>query len=316
MISAQSTVNYGNFFPLNGDTLQNVAPGGSVYLSPDSGKTWTRKIPQPTGGYIFQVAELDDGRTIYIPRAGGANDVCQQYINDVRSGAVDSAKGPFFPINCCSIESRMIKLQSGRLLHLAPAAAFGQYAIGESVDSARRWFVRRFLPVDAGEGMIIQSRDGIIHALFERNRFSLGSHSVFSFSEEWLREGSITPFPQWVVAGHESRVDTLRREPGYLPPLGAGIEAGAPSLNAKAGLRMFASPNPSNPSTLIRYSLPTGAAGSLCLFNVRGERILKVELTGNRGEFRWEGGRLPSGVYVARLMAGSAVIEKRITLVK
>jgi len=67
-------------------------------------------------------------------------------------------------------------------------------------------------------------------------------------------------------------------------------------------------PNPFNPQTLIRYTLPQQAAVRLEVYNAIGQRVALLvdqEQTAGVYEAVFEGGSLPSGVYLYRLMAGS-----------
>ncbi|MFH0919760.1 MAG: T9SS type A sorting domain-containing protein [Fibrobacterota bacterium] len=66
-------------------------------------------------------------------------------------------------------------------------------------------------------------------------------------------------------------------------------------------LMLMATPNPFNPSTVIRYSLPKGSAGVLSIFNVKGEQVFKTPLTGTPGKIRFDAKGFPSGLYLARL---------------
>jgi hypothetical protein len=69
-------------------------------------------------------------------------------------------------------------------------------------------------------------------------------------------------------------------------------------------------PNPFNPSTLVRYTLPLHSSGTYTIYNMRGQKIFRTALTspGDRvwGNFVWRGvdinGRkAPSGLYFGRL---------------
>ncbi len=65
-------------------------------------------------------------------------------------------------------------------------------------------------------------------------------------------------------------------------------------------------PNPFNPSTQIRYTLPLGGRVSLVVYDLLGRRVaVLVEGVREAGEHlvRWEGEGLPGGVYFYRLVA-------------
>ncbi|MFH0921342.1 MAG: carbohydrate binding domain-containing protein [Fibrobacterota bacterium] len=81
--------------------------------------------------------------------------------------------------------------------------------------------------------------------------------------------------------------------------------------------RLTAFPNPFNPSTVIRYSLPFGKDGTLSILNLKGERVFTTALKSASGQVGWDGQGFPSGLYVARL-AGRGGFEKtlKILLVK
>ena len=87
---------------------------------------------------------------------------------------------------------------------------------------------------------------------------------------------------------------------------------------------LSAVPNPFNPQTMIRFSLPTAGPVTLVLYDVKGRMIRSLideERPAGIGEVRWDGrdqqGRsTASGTYLARLQSGDRVSVKRLMLVR
>ena len=78
-------------------------------------------------------------------------------------------------------------------------------------------------------------------------------------------------------------------------------------------------PNPFNPSTEIRFTLPEASAVSLIVYDVMGrevERLLDKTLGAGYHEARWDATGLPSGVYLYRIEAGAFAQTRRMTLLK
>ena len=78
-------------------------------------------------------------------------------------------------------------------------------------------------------------------------------------------------------------------------------------------------PNPFNPSTHVRYELPTAARVSLAIYDVRGrlvERLVEGEQPAGRHEVLFEPRGLASGVYLAHLRVGGQVRTIRMLLLK
>ena len=79
------------------------------------------------------------------------------------------------------------------------------------------------------------------------------------------------------------------------------------------------SPNPFNPNTQIKYSIPKSSQVALKIFNTPGEEIeilVNEEKTAGTYEVNWNAANLPSGVYFYRLQAGSFVESKKMILLK
>ncbi|HLF15012.1 MAG TPA: FG-GAP-like repeat-containing protein, partial [Bacteroidota bacterium] len=73
-------------------------------------------------------------------------------------------------------------------------------------------------------------------------------------------------------------------------------------------------PNPFNASTVIRYSLGTGASVSLTAVNVLGTVVMKSEpgyQPPGTYEFRWDAGGLPGGIYFYTLRVGGMRVSPR-----
>ncbi len=83
-------------------------------------------------------------------------------------------------------------------------------------------------------------------------------------------------------------------------------------------------PNPFNPSTKIRYNVTRAGAGSLRIFNVRGELVRTLvsgRFEAGPGEVIWDGQAdggtaAGSGVYFYRLEVADQALTKRMVLLK
>jgi len=78
-------------------------------------------------------------------------------------------------------------------------------------------------------------------------------------------------------------------------------------------------PNPFNPSTQIKYSIPKSSQVTLKIFNTLGEdieTIVNEEKPTGTYELNWNAANLPSGVYFYRLQAGDFTSVKKMILLK
>ena len=78
-------------------------------------------------------------------------------------------------------------------------------------------------------------------------------------------------------------------------------------------------PNPLNPSTKIKYSIPNSSQVTLKIFNTLGEELATLvneEKVVGTYEVNWNGANLPSGVYFYRLQAGEFTSTKKMILLR
>jgi len=97
----------------------------------------------------------------------------------------------------------------------------------------------------------------------------------------------------------------------------------AVSTAAFGDLRVDATPNPFNPSTTLRISLPSGGPVRLEIINVRGERVRTLwnsSMPAGEYDVRWNASEervaLVSGVYFARLAQAGKVTSTKLVLIK
>ena len=78
-------------------------------------------------------------------------------------------------------------------------------------------------------------------------------------------------------------------------------------------------PNPFNAATMLRYSVPRASEVELSVFDVLGRRVAVltsgVQSVGEH-ELLWDASRFSSGIYFARLSAGSSVQSVKMILLK
>lgn len=78
-------------------------------------------------------------------------------------------------------------------------------------------------------------------------------------------------------------------------------------------------PNPFNPSTTIEYSIPASSRTSVVIYDVLGREVITlVDGFKNAGNYsiNWVANNVPSGVYFCRMVSGTFVETKKITLLK
>ncbi len=94
---------------------------------------------------------------------------------------------------------------------------------------------------------------------------------------------------------------------------------------AAAAARLVASPNPCNPRTTFRFTLPTAAIVEMNVYDLAGRRLRTLAAALPRGAgphaMLWDGrddaGRnVPSGVYLGRLEAGTLRATARVVVVR
>ncbi len=136
--------------------------------------------------------------------------------------------------------------------------------------------------------------------LYIKLKVSSGYQTVFSFRHV----ENIDDSPYCAGSYKSGAGETIRADEGQLTPSFVYSEA---------------YPNPFNPSTVIAYDLPKSADVDLAVYDLTGREVARL-VNGRReaGYYRvvFDASRLPSGIYLYRLQAGSFVVSKQMTLLK
>ena len=124
----------------------------------------------------------------------------------------------------------------------------------------------------------------------------------FSFIKLSVGSGA-DPVPDWQSSGQSFDVGA------------AAQAAGAPTIFALCN----AWPNPFNPTTTLSFELRAASFVNLGVYNVSG-RLVETLVDGFRDagsyDVSWDAAGLPSGIYCARLVAGSSGAVQKIVLMK
>lgn len=111
-------------------------------------------------------------------------------------------------------------------------------------------------------------------------------------------------------------IDEIRFSGLTASTLDAGLEAVAMVKPVVLGQNQ---PNPFNPATQIKFSLPRDSAVTLTVYNVRGQAVAKLAdgpLTAGEHTFTWNAVEYPSGVYFYRLEGPGFSETKKMTMLK
>lgn len=78
-------------------------------------------------------------------------------------------------------------------------------------------------------------------------------------------------------------------------------------------------PNPFNPTTMIRFSLPEKSAVTLSIYDILGKwcaTLLQTTMAAGEYQIPWHAGTWPSGIYIARLQSNTEVQQMKMMLIK
>ncbi len=126
------------------------------------------------------------------------------------------------------------------------------------------------------------------------------------FTTALLRESTTDIASLWYTAWVNAGVPTQ-------------VETGGPVLAAGQYTLEQNFPNPFNPSTSIRYTLPRSARVDLEVFNILGERVSRLvreEQARGGHQTTFDAGGLPSGIYFCRLRTAEGVLTRRMVLAR
>ncbi|UCG51149.1 MAG: M6 family metalloprotease domain-containing protein [Candidatus Latescibacterota bacterium] len=134
-------------------------------------------------------------------------------------------------------------------------------------------------------------------------------YGMYRFVDETVAPGKTYHY-MLEVRSSDGGVRELYRGSVLVPPLDFGLEQNTP--------------NPFNPSTTIRFSLPETSEVSLEIFDVSGARVAVVAtgvFPAGRHERVWDGKdahgqRVGSGVYICRLQSGKRVQSRKMVVLK
>lgn len=113
-------------------------------------------------------------------------------------------------------------------------------------------------------------------------------------------------------------ITAVDAEPFSIRDVSSGISGGGDATPVEFHLYQN-SPNPFNPSTTIRYGLPSRSHVTLTVFNGLGQQVatlVQEEQEARYHEVKFDARNLASGVYFYRLQAGDVVQTKKLVLVK
>ena len=110
-------------------------------------------------------------------------------------------------------------------------------------------------------------------------------------------------------------LDTLMINPGHSP---VGVIKG--DLTAPTSFELNQNfPNPFNPETTIKYSLPQSGDVAMIIYNLLGQEVAKLVSEIQQGGYHsvtWNASNVSSGIYFYRLTSGDFVSTKKMVLLK
>jgi len=144
-------------------------------------------------------------------------------------------------------------------------------------------------PVDLGDKLIFMGSDLLDGDSFEDPLNDYGSRTW------WFREHAGGPALVWGYMDTNKPVGVKDEIAGSIP----------------SSIELYGNyPNPFNPSTKIKYSVPESGIVNITVFNALGEEIVNTNVLSNSGlnEFNFNATNLSTGVYLYKISIGSSAL--------
>lgn len=144
-------------------------------------------------------------------------------------------------------------------------------------------------------------------------RYDLRESRTISVSMNHLRAESKADF-------HAKTNSIVKREGGSHAQFKLMIEPGKDADGLPDTFMLHQNfPNPFNPSTTFRFELPIERRVQLTIYDMLGRKISTLvdsKLRAGIHERVWDASAFSSGTYIARMVSGSSVITRKLTLIK
>lgn len=250
--------------------------------------------------------------------------VSTYFMDSVKVDSVLHSQLIFLRIQSGDVVLRPERLDSlGNLYLVNYQPSFPRYKL--SADSGASWFAG-YDPIDSNRSYrisVIRVYQRIVFGIptivkvfrFEMRYVLSGDTLTFSFGNDHLASGfgliqmDVEPSDVYILSG--AVIDTMRY---------GTIVSTSENKTLPTESRLLQNyPNPFNPSTTIAYSISRTSSVKLEVFNILGQQIeTLVDQIQEAGTYQvqFNASHLPSGVFFYRLTPGSAVVTKRMLLLR
>jgi hypothetical protein len=304
-----SISNSGNIFCGIRLSQPPIASGTAFALSFDEGLSWTTPGWDTLGGILFDFREqyvITVGE-FHSTGGGGGDDVYLSSDYGITWSLLGSWPEPYPSLLC-------ICLNGSILYGCSPGTSGFEGGIFLSSNSCSTWTKVSTLIPQAGlsieSGGMLAGTDSLGVFLFSDNGDSLGSRN------DGLANLNIHTLTidnnNFVYAGTDQGV--------WRRPVSEVTSVEGVSITLPADYNLYQNfPNPFNPITKIKYSIPQSSNVVIKVFDVLGneiETLVNEEKPAGTYEVTWYAGQLPSGVYFYQLKAGEFIVTKKMLLLK
>jgi photosystem II stability/assembly factor-like uncharacterized protein len=313
-------------------------PPPPVYRSVNNGESWVRSdngIPN----HSVEAMAVDDNGSVYAGNYYGVFRTDDNGSNWVNIGEVSGAKSLEFntagDLFLASWGQGLWKLPSGDTTWVNLTANIQASWIWTLfIDSNDYIFTADKRSTDGGEtwtslgstghGASSYAENALGHLFCGTMNFGSGIFRSLDHGDTW--ESVNTGMP-----GNDTRAMVMDAD-GYLyaAPLGYSVYKTAQPTTLLTSIGEASDlparfeleqnwPNPFNPATNIRFTIPATSYVSLAVYDVLGrqvEVIVSDELQAGTHNFAWNATRFASGIYMYRLQSGSEVQTRKLVLVK
>ncbi len=204
------------------------------------------------------------------------------------------------------------------------------YYLSDNLDNPTRWAFPASAVIEANGFLLIwcdnDVEDGPLHTNF---KLSAGGESIGIYADG---PTGIVALDEYTFGQQTTDVSTGRLPDAgpdwvtFTGPTPGGSNSSMVGVEARrmTVVTLSAYPNPFNPSTEIRFSVPEAGEGSLRVYNLRGELVRTLRagfFEAGAGSVVWDGRAADgvptgSGVYLCRLEVGGDWAMRRVLLLK